>query len=78
MAHQNKFVPSEWVAVTPADATAVQFHGLLVTVTGDVVFKSQPGSTAVTVPGAPAGLLIPGEVSYVMTATTATVLGAKP
>lgn len=76
--HQNQFVPSEWVAVTPNDATPVGFHGLMVTVTGDVVFKSQSTSAAVTIPGAPVGLIIPGEVSVVMTATTATVLGAKP
>ena len=75
--HRNDLIPSDWVAVTPADATAVNFCGLLVTVAGDVVWKAQPGSTAVTFPDAPAGTYILGQVSHVMTATTATVLGAK-
>lgn len=75
--HRNDLIPSDWVAVTPADATVVNFVGLLVTVSGDVVWKAQPGSTAVTFASAPAGTIIPGQVSYVNTATTATVLGAK-
>lgn len=70
-------IPSDWVAVTKSDTTQVDFVGLLVTVTGDVVWKAQTGSTAVTLPGAAVGTIIPGHVSVVMAATTATVLGAK-
>jgi hypothetical protein len=76
--HRNDLIPSDYAAVTPSDTTQVDFCGLLVTVAGDVVWKGQTASAAVTFPSAPAGAIIPGHVSVVMAATTATVLGAKP
>ncbi len=77
MSHRNDLIPSDYVAVTPLDATVVNFIGLLVTVAGDVVWKSQPDSTAVTFASAPAGTYIYGQICHVMTATAATVLGLK-
>lgn len=70
-------IPSGYAAITPSDTTQLNFCGLLVTVTGDVVWKGQTADTATTWASAPAGAIIPGHVSVVMAATTATVLGAK-
>lgn len=70
-------IPSGYTAITPSDTTQLNYCGLLVTVTGDVVWKGQTGDAATTFPSAPAGTQIVGHVSVVMAATTATVLGAK-
>lgn len=70
-------IPSGYTAITPSDTTQLDFAGLLVTVAGNVIWKGQTGDTAVTFASAPAGTQIPGHVSVVMVATTATVLGAR-
>lgn len=70
---------SNAVAVTPADATPVNFVGLYVGVGGDVAIKGQNG-VAVTFKNVPAGTFMPVVVTAVMnTNTTATnILGLTP
>jgi hypothetical protein len=70
-------IPSDWVLIVPSDTVQINYVGLLVTVTGDLVWKPQTNSTAVTLPAAAVGTIIPGQVSVVTTGTTATVYGAK-
>lgn len=70
-------IPSGYEAITPSNTTQLNYCGLLVTVAGDVVWKGQTGDTATTFASAAAGTIIPGHVSVVTAATTATVLGAK-
>lgn len=62
------------VAVTPSDATVVNFVGLYVGGTGDVAIKGR-GGVAVTLAAVPAGTFIPVNVNRVMaTNTTATLI----
>lgn len=75
MGLRNDYTPT-WVACTPSDTAFVDFYGLMVTVTGDVVAQSVAG-TNLTYPAVPAYTIIPGKFVRVMQAgTTATVQGA--
>lgn len=77
--HQSSLVPSRYVAVTASDSTAVWFNGVYIGTAGDVALKGTDG-VAVTFKNCPAGLIIPGFVSAVMsTNTTATnIVGFVP
>jgi hypothetical protein len=76
MSFRNADTPV-WEPVTPNNTTALNYYGLLVCATGDVVFKSEASGSDITISSAPVGLSIPGRVVLVKTGTTATVAGAK-
>lgn len=74
MTMRNDLIPSDALAVTPSDSTAVNFVGLYVGGTGDVAVKGE-GGTAVTFKACPHGTIIPMRIVAVMsTNTTATLL----
>jgi hypothetical protein len=72
MTQRTDEYPSDAVAVTPSDTTAVGFCGLYVGGAGDVAIKGA-GGVAVTFKAVPVGTLLKIQVAAVMaTGTTAT------
>lgn len=66
-------VPGNAVAITKSDSTVVEFFGIYVGVTGDVVIRGR-NATTVTFKAVPAGVILPVYANRVMAATTATDL----
>lgn len=67
--HNQSLVPSKYVAVTASDSTPTEFVGVYVGTAGNIALKGTDG-VAVTFKNAPAGLIIPGFISRVMTTNT--------
>jgi hypothetical protein len=65
------FVAYRQVAVTPSDATVLNFSALYVGVTGDVVIQPFAGDATVTYHAYPGGSWLPAAGVKVMAATTA-------
>lgn len=71
--------PCDFAAVTPNDATAVDFpHGLWVGTGGTVVGRLRDSAASVSLANVPSGTWLPGWWVRVDTATTATgIVGFK-
>lgn len=69
-------IPSRWVTCTPSDATDVTGSvAIYVGTTGNVAVKTLNHDTSVTFVGVPAGAIIPGNFTRIMsTSTTASTI----